>query len=214
MTTPHIAGLDLYSATITLPRTGVWSARVVHDGETLSGRVAIESDGLELSGTVQRSGVDGAQVHTLVQGGAGGLASVLPARFWLANRINLILADLMRETGEALAAGVSFPESVPRWLRHRTHGGRELTRICRWFGDEYVWRVLRDGTVWIGAEAWPEADFAHLELERHRQNGHVLIAPEGLADVEPGTTVDGERVDTVVHNIPPERLTTELQLAT
>lgn len=213
MASASIDQRDVYAARISLPRTGTWSARVVHEGvEPLFGHVSLEADGLVLEGTVQRSGIEGGRGYSLVQGGAGGLTRELPARFWRGGTIQLVLEDLMRETSESLVDDLELPLKSTRWSRSRTSGGAELDRVCHWLGSDVVWRLRRDGRVWLGREAWVNPDVEHIELERSPQDARLLIAPEGLVDIEPGSVLNGERVDSVVHRVEPSQLRTEVFL--
>jgi hypothetical protein len=58
-----------------------------------------------------------------------------------------------------------------------------------------TWRVLDDGSVWVGGDAWPDSGWAHQTLASDEALARQLLAGEA-ATLRPGTTLDGRRVTT------------------
>lgn len=192
-------GKDVLNLVITEPRVGIWSAELdVDSAEPLTGRVALLVDGVTWVGTAMRGDVASERAHARVVGGAGRLGLVLPARFYVSVTFGTVLADLMKETGEKLAATTDnavLIKRVDRWTRSYATAGQSLRQLADDAG--VVWRVLRDGTIWLGKETWPAAVVEHEQTDSQPGRGSITIAPEAPT-LAPGTTFQSKQVS-VVH---------------
>lgn len=197
-----VNGYDLLSATIREPRIGVWTAEVDVDADkVLDEHVTIEVDGVRWIGTLVRGQLDNGRVHALVLGGAAALGVVLDAKFYLGAGMGVVLKDLMLETGETLSSSVtaSVKNYAPdRWTRVQGTGAQ----VMRVMADELgmAWRVGRDGTVWLGAETWPDVEVDYDETRRAASHGAVTIAPEAPL-VAPGMTFQNAHVSLVTTRV-------------
>lgn len=214
-----LANAAVTRATIHLPRVGVWCADVDVDTETApTGRVSIAVDGVVYwSGTV----VSGEVLHGLwrgrIVGGAGGLRTELPATAYRLATLADVLADVLAATGETLATDAgALTTSAPLYHRAKGIGAQAVAELARALG--YVWRVRADGTLWLGAETWPDATAADWTLlDRDPVRGlytlggdTLALAPGELVPVrdEPGDVF--VRAGDVRHVIEPETITTTL----
>lgn len=159
-------------------------------------------------GFIRRGGLfEGAnQARFVVVGGAGELgarelgpvdhvAAVAPVT------AGLVAAKVSEATGEQLAAGVETAlEAYPleRWTRARGTGVEALDYLAA--DLDLSWRMLADGTIWIGAETWPEGDTAVQRMGEEHDDGSVDVTPDG-AQLRPGTTVLGRQVRSVTYLI-------------
>lgn len=151
----------------------------------------------------------------VVVGGGGGLkVPELPAKnytsLFIAVPLALIVTDIVRTAGEFLADGVAqslIGYSVSRWARVSGGAGRSLTHVARDF--ELGWRVLPDGTVWMGVETWPESPLVPFDCDDDGKARILVIAPDN-ATYAPGTVVLGRRVNQVVYTITAHELRAEL----
>jgi hypothetical protein len=198
---------------LSMPRVGAWHAKIQSPGdEALSGSVTIVSHGLTFSGTVVRSGVDGGRVLTRVVGGTGKLPTELPAKNYanaVGVKVRQVVADLLREAGETLSAdseGAVLDRTLAKWERSKGTASDALRDILEPFGA--AWRVLRDGTVWVGAVAYPEQEIAHVLLDEDWIGGSIEIAPEA-PELRPAVTFLGQPISYVVHSLEPGALRTE-----
>lgn len=214
-----LGGAPVTRCVIHLPLRGVWCADVdVDAAEAPAGRVTLSADGGPAwSGTV----VGGAVSHGLwsgrVVGGAGGLRAELDPRAHRNARLADVLVDVLADAGEALAAGSGdLGAAVDLWHRARGSGAGAVGHVADAAG--YGWRVLADGSVWLGAEAWPALaldDVSLLELDPVR--GVYTLGGETLA-IAPGASVtldvEGEavavRVGDVEHVVEPDGYTTKV----
>ena len=214
-----LSGSAVTRATIHTPRVGVWCADVDVDTETApTGRVSIAVDGVVYwSGTV----VSGEVLHGLsrgrIVGGAGGLRGELPATAYRLATLADVLADVLAATGESLATDAGdLSTSAPLYHRAKGIGAQAVAELARALG--YVWRVRADGTLWLGAETWPDATAADWTLlDRDPVRGlytlggdTLALAPGELVPVrdEPGDVF--VRAGDVRHVIEPETITTTL----
>lgn len=210
-------GLPLLSGIVTLPRQGVWLAELVLLAEQPpTGTVTLRlGSALSLRGTVVRSGLFAGQVRVWVAGGAAGLGRQLEPKWYLGAPRRLPLTDLAEEAGEQLSAATdaALLDEVltPGWTRLRGTAAEALARLLE--GTGASWRILPDGSLWAGAETWPQArGMADLVvLEEDRSRGRLVLVTEA-PQLLPGQTLRGDRVSDVEITIEPERLRIEAHL--
>ncbi len=206
MTTATINGTPLISLRTRMPRTGVWFADAVADQATpLAGKVSISiGDGaLVLSGTVipTRSGVWTEAAHARVLGGAGGLSTPVPAKWWRQATARIVVLDILQAAGETLsqtADSTILGTQLTGWAHKTMPAADALARLVDWLGA--IWRVLPDGTVWIGNETWPAAAdpgtllWTDPERQRSRYGAEVPA-------ILPGTSIGSQYISLVEHSV-------------
>ena len=124
-------------------------------------------------------------------------------KFYSGGSVGTVLADLARDVGETLADG-GITGDLNGWTTIRAPAGRQLTELLRPIAGA-VWRILPDGSLWTGVEAWPASDVGSDDwqpLGYDHWNGVLelgMLAPTLL----PGTTLgsDQVRIDRVEHRI-------------
>ena len=205
---PNAGGVALLGIECTMQQTGAWMAtcEVDHtsdDQKIPTGPFVFDIDGVEFRGTVvpDRSGAHGARQRVRVVGGAGGLDTDIPARNYAGGltRARTIVGDILRDSGESLSIEASsdfLDRRVEGWQRARGKAKHALDAICQKLGCS--WRVLRDGTVWIGEDKWPEVEPAGTVEDQDWGDGHITIAPD-FPTLVPGVIVRGQRVQQVVY---------------
>lgn len=200
--TSTLNGKDVISVVLTEPRIGVWTATVdVDSDQVITGRVTLSIDGVAWAGTVYKGDLHAGRVQAQIVGGAGKLATLLDTRHYRGGTLGSVVNDLMRETGETLSTTSDAKvrsHAVSRWTRPLGKASVALQQVS----DELklVWRVLRDGTVWLGNDTWAEAKTVHDEIDRTPGRDALLIAPDA-PHVQPGQTFDGRRVSRVVTSV-------------
>ena len=156
-----------------------------------------------------------------VVGGKGGLTlpEVTPQNYIgspIATPISILLNDIMAQTSEVesereVLEGSVFGSlaefSLGRWQRVRSGAGRALTMLADVFG--LGWRVLADGTVWMGAETWPVIPLGPYDISDDGVARILMVAPE-RATWRPGTIILDKRVNRVVYILGEEALRAEL----
>ncbi len=202
-------GRPVVAMRLTMPAIGVWVAELeVDSDEALEGAVTIAGEGTEHVGTAVRSGVIAEVCRAEVVGGAGGLAGEVDARSYRSATVRVVLEELLAAAGERLSgasASSALSRSLGYWTRPKGRAGAALGMLVDSIGGA-VWRVLAEGSVWVGIETWPDAPSTAFgdELDRDHAAGTVLIAPDapGLA---PGMSLAGDHVARVEHSMGPAR---------
>ena len=105
-----------------------------------------------------------------------------------------ILGDIMTAAGETLAATSTslLTRYAPFW--HRPVGVAAIALSSLVDAVGLSWRVLRDGTVWIGTETWPALECESSQVHALPDLGMIEIAPLGGPLVRPGVAWNGQHV--------------------
>jgi hypothetical protein len=201
----------VHSGRVLIPRRGVWSADLVLDVEAVpeGGLLTLQrGDGTPLLvGTARRAAARSGRVELRLVGGAGGLARALGPKSYRSPTVQLLLQDLATEAGETLSSTLApglRTQVLPAWVRRAGLASHCLAGLARALG--VTWRVLPDGTLWLGEETWPEVDPDHELLGDHATSASAEIATDTLpGELVPGTTFLGRRVSLVEHTIEPDR---------
>lgn len=159
-------GEIVFSGTISMPLMGAWVADLVVDNpDGFAGACEVKiAGGLTLKGTVARGGAWFGATHVRVVGGAGGLNKKARAQHYRSTRIRTVLGDLARAAGETIAS-TSEAKALDATLAAYTQLAVPIGRaVSALMGDPRLtgrsWRMLPDGTLWVGAETWPDSKLA------------------------------------------------------
>ncbi|HMJ52398.1 MAG TPA: hypothetical protein VK540_09985 [Polyangiaceae bacterium] len=210
-----VKGKPIMSGELSMPRIGAWHVDIDADAETLAGKLTLSFEGVELVGTVLGAGVSGGRLGARIVGGAGGISRDIGVKNYAGSagtKISAVVADIMRETGETLSATSDqsvLGRTLAKWERIAGPASHALVNVLDTAGA--VWRVLRDGTIWVGMATYPDATVEHVLIDEDWVNGILTIAPE-KADLEPGVTFRGQKIDEVVHRLKPGSLRTEAHI--
>jgi len=168
-------GVTVIGGTINYPLTGTWTADLILDQTDGSGfsagtKVEVDVDGSRLVvGTVvpDRTGDFLDAVHVRLLGGAGGLNAttatsrsfVQPGAF-VSDVVNALVADA-GETLSITADAGFLNTNLSAWAITPRPVGQCLQVLVdivnQHTGLAYNWRVLADGTLWIGQDSWSSA---------------------------------------------------------
>jgi hypothetical protein len=215
------AGFDVLRMRLHMTQRRAWFGWFDLDTDTLpSGTVQIKAaGGLSLTGTVtEPSGVFLDSAHVRVVGGAGGLDTIVgPAAYEYA-QLGDPLRAVLGAAGETLSSTVSpivMSVLLTKWTITATFAARALDELAAAatiaLGKPVIWRVVSDGSIWLGVEEWPAlkmpagADI----LETEPAEGRYVIGTE-TPFLAPGVNLDG--VGHVVgadHWVSPSRVRTD-----
>lgn len=200
----QVNGIPSLSGKIFEPRVGTWYANVELDAEELpTGLVTLSFfETHEFTGTVTsaRSVADEGRVKLRIDGGGGNLDQPIEPRHFQNASAQSIVRDVTTQTGDTIAAASQLSQRYRHWTRPRTIAHAEIQSVAEALG--YAWRILRDGTLWIGPETWPEASGKN--IEQTKVGGGVVIYPDEGPFVQPGTTFNGQRVAEVMTSWGPD----------
>lgn len=212
-----VNGVAAIDATLTLPRVGPWTADVVVDTTALSGssvKMQLGGDGsMAFVGTLYRSGTARGAAVARIVGGAGGFGKTLPAKSYGLTVLKLPLSELLTAAGETLAAtsdATVLATQLRSWARFQTSAGSAMAALVHGVSTTASWRVLPNGTVWVGAEYWPASALLppQYALTKDDPNHNRQEIAADVPAVYPGQTFAGRKVSVVEHRVRADRIRT------
>lgn len=194
-----INGKTVIDMRLCVPRNGAWHADLsVDDPDVLSGDVELViSDQLTLQGVVRRGGVDVDVGVYRVVAGKGGLPKTTAAKSYRQTTARIVVQDILADAGETLSSTASssmLSTQLAAWVKFQVSSSRALAQLLDTLGDSVGFRVLPDGTVWLGEESWPTSKISNTAiLVRDDRLAKVsIVTDDGL--VLPGEVFDGRHV--------------------
>lgn len=215
-------GLDVIEGRIVQPRMGAWHADVIIDGDSVptGACVLASSSGLSFKGTVARGGDWLRTSWVRVAAGAGGMGKAATAKHYRGIAVRTVVGDLLRASGDALSTTADqtiLATRLQAWTQMAGTVGRALSALC---GDPRTnaatWRLLPDGTLWIGRDTWPDSDLIEPDdYQDADERPSEAWAELGFAAplLQPGTTLGGRRIDAVQHVVTEETVRTSAWFA-
>lgn len=225
-------GQQMISCEIRQPRVGIWSADFEADiseedaADAFSAaddgtiRVTLEHAGASFVGTARSAGAQGAKFTARIVGGTSGLYKSIASKNYQAAagvKARLILSDILRESGETLSNTVedsTLDKHVARWSRAEGPAKDAIAELATKLG--LSWRVLRDGTIWLGVDTYPTVTVDHVVIgDDDNQTGQQTLASvdeddSGPLTIDPGCTFNGRKVEQVIHRLARRSFRTEL----
>ena len=174
------SGFMALRARISLPLTGTWTADVSLDPASSGSALPVQGAGLTISlgeggftlqGYCRRVNNAFGTVYARVIGGAGGLPETIDAKAYQGATFGIILQDILGQVGESLSATTPSAitnTTVPFWTTIQGPCWRTLAALvdeARTITGTLVnWRVLPDGTIYLGPETWAAASMTTFDL--------------------------------------------------
>lgn len=206
----EINGKPVIAATIHLARLGAGTADLIVDAqEAVTGPCLLAiAGGPQLHGFASRTGVWQDTAYVRWVAGAGGLQRTATAKHYRAVTARVVLVDLCRTAGETLSTTSSAAVTglqLAAWTQVGQPIGRAISALL---GDRRLaaptWRMLPDGTLWVGTETWPDSGLKDVldvqELARLPHEGKAELGQEAPT-LMPGTLLGGRKVSLVEHDV-------------
>ncbi len=218
MALANINGSDVVKATIWMPRVGPWHMDAVLDTPNPpTGNLVLTIDGgLLLRGTAFQSGPWLQTTYLRMVAGADGLRKTTRPKFYQGTSARIVLMDLLSTAGETLSATADasiLSRALTSWTTIQQSVGNAVAVLAKALGAS--WRMLADGTLWIGVETWPDSglvdgvDFVDIDEAPHEMRIELgVVSPRLL----PGTTISSRHVSFVEHVIESESMRTHVML--
>jgi hypothetical protein len=209
-----VNGADVFALALTEPRVGVWTAALscLDGAADLSQGLEIRiADSVAWRGVVRSSGVHNGVRSIAAVGGKGGLSTVLEPKSYQGVPLRIPLADIVAGAGETLSpacdAGL-LGIMLRRWSRIRQSAAFSLAALLDAVGGP-AWRILPDGTLWVGTESWAEVTAPYIisSAEPH-QDVATLVSER--PDIHPGQSVGGRHIASAEHRIDRRTLVTRV----
>ena len=188
-----VGGQRVTTATITMPARGVWRCVASIDGTAPSGQVTIACGSVSLIGTVKRATTHAERVEVEVVGGKSTWQDVVTAQEFASPTLGLVVKDTLgTESLSSTSPSAYQSKSIPRWVRLASSRSAAMDALVKANGG--TWRVLDDGTVWIGEETWPDGvTVDYLESDTNER----LTFAQSTPTARPGTKVSGKQITSV-----------------
>lgn len=205
-TTEH----DIVAGQLHLPRTGRWVANLeTTGGEAPTGDVTLVLSGVSMPGHIRRSELIAGRIHLQIVGGNGGMGKLATATHYRGTTVRHVFSDLLRDAGESMASDCSaaaLNAPLKAWTSLRSSYATIGTLVQALaetatgiIGQDVSWRIQYTGKVWIGVESWPACPADARIIAGDGSNASQVVGTDALG-IWPGTTIDGRKVDYVVHN--------------
>lgn len=220
---------DLTRLRLRLTLYGAWVAECVHSDPSVvpsvgdPASITLASSQMFVGTVARVAALQDQSYDTLVVGGGGGLSTSLPVLQLVGPTVGLVLDQAFRDGSslESLSSTVDaslLSTQLQSWRRPVRTLGRELDAVCSSLSTGTSWRVLSDGTVWIGTVPPSTPVQAVVQdydvMSWDASQGLVVIAAEDPT-VLPGQSwpdVPGT-IGTVIHDVTAERTRSELYLS-
>lgn len=211
-----IDGADVLEAAIVVPRLGVptFQAAVLERDAPRAGGIEVALGSQTWKARIKRSGAYSGRFVLHAVGGAGGLATLLSPKAYQGVPVRIPLTDIVQGAGEVLSplstAGV-VDAFLGNWTRVEQGAGFALAALLARAGRP-SWRILSDGSLWVGTETWPAAAMQRWTVVGEGPHRGVveLVSTDPL--VLPGETFDERKVSVVEHRVTSRGLRTRLSL--
>lgn len=201
---------NVMGGTVLLPRTGIWVADLkVDQSDDLPDHVTLDLGKVEMPGTVVKAELISGVMETRLVGGGGGIGDLARPKHYHRPLVRHVVVDLLRDAGEQLSPTSTtavMSKELEAWTTLKLPTGTMLTILCLIVGKGANWRVLADGTVWLGVETWPDSQVESRSIHGDGANAASVIGTD-IPGLWPGTLLDGRRVDHVTHDLNNDRTT-------
>lgn len=208
--------LNIFDGVITFPRIGVWHADLsVSTGIDPSGSATLVLGSQTWVGSYSlQSGLDLLNRQRVrVVGGAGKISNQVLAKSYNAIQARIPLQDAIQDSGEAISP-VCDPTvlSIPLrgWVRFQTSGSFALRAILSAIPNNPSWRVVSDGTIWVGYETWPVVTLNDTGYLHSDPASATILIGSFDPDISPGEVlhvaipnqpIQDLKVSSIVHTI-------------
>ncbi len=218
---------ECLSLTLTLPRRGMVPAHIElsADAAPLVGEAATITLASEVgaaqtfTGTIRRARAWAGRSRVVFVLGAGRLRDTLPSRDHVGGALPVTallvaqgIATASGETLSPLSEDLLASLTLPRWVRAGADAAGEggtaieaLDTLCSRLAlvsgqPEMTWRILPDGALWIGVDAFAEGGDTGNVFDDDPDDGAIICAPPA-ATLRPGTTINGRPAERVTYRI-------------
>lgn len=208
---------DCIRGRITLPRKGVWVADLVVEptsdtadlpanGDPVT--VNLQAGQITFNGTVRRIQNAFGTVLCRVVGGGGGFPQIVQPKAYQGVTFQFVLNDLLGDLGETLSSQSNSTDlnlNLPTWVRNTNPGWIAMGSLMSEVSPD-TWRILPDGTTWVGPDVWPASSMTSYDILDYAPQELRAEVYSDTPNLLPGQSFMGGMVSTVEHHIEPDKL--------
>lgn len=211
-------GFTVFRGSITLPQIGAWTADLDLDASAdIKGAIEIEMpEAAKLVGTVTSGALHHGYMRARIVAGKAGLSKPATPKFYESPKLRSVLADLAKTAGETIsntiASGV-LNAPMLGWTTIEMPVGVQIAALVGSAAPGASWRMLPDGTIWIGTETWKKSSVRDYRiLDRRSSEGRIEIGLDTPALI-PGTALGDDHIGDIEYQIDNEGVRTTAWLA-
>ena len=191
-------GYEVLEGVIAAPYSGAWVAEIQTTAPLITGDEVTLSDGeTDLVGTVAMGGAAVSRTVVRIVGGSGKLSNQVEPIHRNGATIGSVLGAICSNAGESKSPAIATDVATSSLTKFSIPGGTaggQIATLATYSG--YVWRVQKDGKIWVGRSDLGVPIDDLLILEPHPEDLSYDVAPENL-DLWPGTLQNGSVVKRV-----------------
>ena len=205
-------GLDTVRGDLKLPYSGAWTAEIELNADSVpTGNAVLELMNQTFRGSVIADPLDATQVlsgesggwyRCRIIGGAGGLDKPVTPLEWSGGAaVSAVLLHILSAGGETQATTIApdiLAKVLPQWSITRGTVRGALSALCETLS--IIWRVLDDGTVWIGTPTTTPITPPNYILTEIRPETGASQLDLNSAELRPGHVFDGLTARQVVYS--------------
>jgi hypothetical protein len=189
-------------------RTGAWHAELRVDTQSAIGdgcEINIADGALVLEGTADRSGLFADTGFVRVVAGANGLGTTAKPKHYDDPTIRVVLADLLANAGEVISSTADasiLGRHLTAWTTTARPTGPVVSLLVQQ-APNTSWRMLPDGTLWVGTESWPDSGLdptTYQILDELPSDGSADLGMDAPLLIA-GVSLAGRHVSAVEHRI-------------
>ena len=207
-----LGNAPVLSGSLVRPLRGAWSADLEVDADAApAGTLTLAGAGLSLVGTVVTSQSWNDRQRARIVGGKGGLGKVVGPAFYRSTTLRTVVSVLLSAVGETLSPtsdATTLATPIPVWVRLGGTAGACLDALLSVYAASALWRVLPDGSVYVGPATWPTVTSTAVVQDNRGDEDVADLAGEDLS-LDAGVTVSGRKVGLARHRIRPAGLRSE-----
>lgn len=210
----NVNNVPVIAGTVNMPHEGIWSADLVIDQPDGNGfdagtNVTIAADGgLTWKGVVvpDRAGAFLDAVHVRVLGGANGMTKTASKQGYIQPQafVKDVIKSLCDTSGETLSNDTDqtfLNTNLVAWATFSQTITQALEKLIDINAPSMIWRILADGTLWIGPDNFSDNSATFDLLEQNPEDGTTLIGSDAPF-ATPGMSLSGiGKVVAVQHQI-------------
>lgn len=196
--------MPIIEATVEEHYQGAWTATVVQTEEYEG---SFELGGQSWVGKALQQNYDGSRYHLQIVGGAGKLATQVSERqYYGGSSVANIFADIVKACGES-SGSTSVSARAPSYQRQACTGGQALDYLAAAYG--LVWYVTREGEVRLAKSLFSDEVPGTFQVIARDSLGPIFQV-NGLADIRPGWTFEGQTIRHIRWIQNPKKLVAEV----
>lgn len=209
-----VGGVAAVRGSIAFSLSGTWEAEVVVSDDSTSsvtGSVTLKVGDTELTGYATPGQDLGDLVSVRVVGGAGGFDEPIgPQGYRASTTRRTVLQEALSAGGESLSStsDSAILDVAGRWTRVAGTVGGAARALVAYAGA--TWRVLDDGSVWVGTDSWDTVTPEHTVESETPTRSRMVVSLDGL-DVRPGDTFRDQRIVEAIYRFNDRELRAELR---